>query len=101
MSKRTLYAGMVIVLGVLLAATLAGVRAAQKSETLRVGNADIGGVVSSPKGPEAGGWVIAENSDLPTKFVKIRVPDDQGRHLVPEPPQANYTGFVCGHGVVD
>src|SRR2546427_9113692 len=101
MSKRTLYAGMVIVLGVLLAATLAGVRAAQKSETLRVGNADIGGVVSSPKGPEAGVWVIAETSDLPTKFVQIVVTDDQGRYLVPELPKANYSVFVRGYGLVD
>jgi len=101
MSKRTLYAGMVIVLGVLLAVTLAGVRAAQKSETLRVGNADIGGVVSSPKGPEAGVWVIAETSDLPTKFVKIVVTDDQGRYLVPELPKANYSVFVRGYGLVD
>src|SRR5438309_8876127 len=101
MSKRTLYAGMVIVLGVLLAATLAGVRAAQKSETLRVGNADIGGVVSSPKGPEAGVWVIAETSDLPTKFVKIVVTDDRGRYLVPDLPKANYTMWVRGYGLVD
>ena len=42
MSKRTLYRGMVIVLGVLLAATLAGVRAGQlKRETVRIGNADL------------------------------------------------------------
>jgi hypothetical protein len=76
---------MVIVLGVLLAATLAGVRAGQlKSETLRIGNADLGGVVSSPNGPEAGVWVIAETTDLPTKFVKIVVTDDLGCYLVPE-----------------
>ncbi|HYT08594.1 MAG TPA: carboxypeptidase-like regulatory domain-containing protein, partial [Rugosimonospora sp.] len=102
MSKRALYPGMVIVLGVLLAATLGGVRAGQlKSETLRVSNADIGGVVSSPNGPEAGVWVIAETTDLPTKFVKIVVTDDQGRYLVPELPKANYSLFVRGYGLVD
>ncbi len=102
MSKRALYPGMVIVLGVLLAATLGGVRAGQlKSETVRVGNADIGGVVSSPNGPEAGVWVIAETTDLPTKFVKIVVTDDQGRYLVPELPKANYSLFVRGYGLVD
>ena len=28
---------------------------------------DIGGMVSSSKGPEAGVWVIAETTDLPTR----------------------------------
>ena len=51
MSKRALHPGIVIVLAVLLAAALAGLLAGQiKSETVRVGNADLGGVVSSPKG---------------------------------------------------
>ena len=81
MSKRSfsrfLYSGMVIVLGVVLAATLGGVHAAQtKGGTLHVGSADIGGVVTSPKGPEAGVWVIAETTELPTKLVKIVVTDD-------------------------
>jgi hypothetical protein len=102
MSKRTLYPGMVIVLGVLLAATLAGVRAGQlKSELVRIGNADLGGVVSSPNGPEAGVWVIAETTDLPTKFVKIVVTDDLGRYLVPDLPKANYSVWVRGYGLVD
>src|SRR6202521_5878727 len=102
MSKRTLYPGMVIVLAVLLAATLAGVRAGQlKSEPVRIGNADLGGVVSSPKGPEAGGWVIAETTDLPTKFVKIVVTDDLGRYLAPDLPKANYSVWVRGYGLVD
>ena len=47
-------------------------------------------MVTSSKGPEAGVWVIAETTDLPTKFVKIVVTDDQGRYLVPELPKANY-----------
>ena len=33
---------------------------------------DIGGVVTSAKGPEAGVWVIAETSDLPTKYPQDR-----------------------------
>src|SRR5437870_4720583 len=101
MSKRALHPGIMIAFAV-LAAMLAGLLAGQsKSETVRVGNADIGGVVSSPKGPEAGVWVIAETSDLPTKFVKIVVTDDQGRYLVPELPKANYSVFVRGYGLVD
>jgi hypothetical protein len=62
---------------------------------------DIGGVVTSSKGPEAGVWVIAETTDLPTKFVRIVVTDDQGRFVVPDLPPANYQVFVRGYGLVD
>ena len=51
---------------------------------------DLGGVVTSGKGPEGGVWVIAETTDLPTKFVRIVVTDDEGRYLVPDLPQATY-----------
>ncbi|HKC55720.1 MAG TPA: hypothetical protein VKC35_06330, partial [Vicinamibacterales bacterium] len=40
---------------------------------------DIGGVVTSARGPEAGVWVIAETTGLPTKMNRIVVTDDQGR----------------------
>ena len=33
---------------------------------------DIGGTVTSTKGPEAGVWVIAETTDLPTRYIKDR-----------------------------
>jgi len=56
---------------------------------------DIGGVVASAKGPEAGVWVIAETTDLPTKFAKMVVTDDQGRYLLPDLPQAA-TRSSCG-----
>ena len=36
---------------------------------------DIGGVVTSANGPEAGVWVIAETTDLATKFARIVVTD--------------------------
>src|ERR1051326_6533386 len=62
---------------------------------------EIGGVVSGAKGPEAGVWVIAETKDLPTKYVKIVVTDDQGRYLIPGLPKANYDVFVRGYGLVD
>ena len=62
---------------------------------------DIGGVVTSSKGPEAGVWVIAETSDLPTKFRKIVVTDDAGRFVVPDLPKANYKVWVRGYGLVD
>ncbi len=62
---------------------------------------DLGGVVTGPKGPEAGVWVIAETTDLPTKFAKIVVTDEQGRYVVPDLPKANYSVWVRGYGLVD
>ncbi len=62
---------------------------------------DIGGVVTGPRGPEAGVWVIAETTDLPTRYIKTVVTDDQGRYLVPDLPKANYSVFVRGYGLVD
>ena len=67
----------------------------------RDGGSEIGGVVTSANGPEAGVWVIAETNDLPTKFTKIVVTDDRGRYLIPELPKANYSVWVRGYGLVD
>src|SRR5262249_12670265 len=74
---------------------------AQQPASVNVGSADIGGRVTGPGGPEAGVWVIAETSDLPTKFARIVVTDDQGRYLVPDLPKANYDVWVRGYGLVD
>src|SRR5947209_464 len=102
MSKRGLYPRWMIVLLVLLAGALVSFRPGQlKSETVRIGNNDIGGVVTSSNGPEAGVWVIAETTELPTKFVRIVVTDDQGRYLVPDLPKANFDVWVRGYGLVD
>src|SRR5947207_13263845 len=62
---------------------------------------DIVGVVTGSKGPEAGVWVIAETQDLPTKYTKVVVTDDQGRFAVPDLPKANYDVWVRGYGLVD
>ena len=62
---------------------------------------DIAGVVTGANGPEAGVWVIAETTDLPTKFVKIVVTDDRGRYLIPDLPKAKYGVWVRGYGLVD
>src|SRR5256712_13486089 len=61
----------------------------------------IQGVVRSDKGPEAGVWVIAETKDLLTNFIKIVVTDDQGRFMLPELPNANYSVWVRGFGLLD
>ena len=62
---------------------------------------DIGGTVSGAKGPEAGVWVIAETTDLPTKYAKIVVTDDRGRFLIPDLPRASDRLWVRGYGLVD
>src|SRR3984893_9188872 len=61
----------------------------------------ISGVVTSSNGPEAGVWVIAETTDLPTRFAKIVVTDDGGRYVLPDLPKANYDVWVRGYGLVD
>src|SRR5262245_32617405 len=73
----------------------------QSGAAMAIDQDDLGGVVTSSKGPEAGVWVIAETSDLPTKFVKIVVTDDRGRYLIPDLPKANYNVWVRGYGLVD
>ena len=62
---------------------------------------DIGGQVLGDKGPEAGVWVIAETKDLPTKYAKVVVTDDQGRFVIPDLPEANYKVWVRGYGLQD
>src|SRR6266545_7123084 len=66
-----------------------------------VDNDDIGGVVTGPRGPEAGVWVIAETKDTPTRLIKSVVTDDRGRYLLPDLPKANYDVWVRGYGLVD
>ena len=57
---------------------------------LSIGENDLGGIVRSASGVEAGVWVIAETSELPTRFAKIVVTDDQGRYVLPDLPPATY-----------
>jgi len=45
--------------------------------------------------------VIAETRDLPVRFIRIVVTDDQGRYVVPDLPRANYDIWVRGYGLVD
>src|SRR4051794_582650 len=62
---------------------------------------DIGGVVTGPRGPEAGVWVIAETTELPTTLRKIVVTDDRGRFVLPDLPNATYRVWVRGYGLID
>jgi hypothetical protein len=87
-----------------LAAFAAGVPIpahAQQAAAVAIDNDDIGGVVRSSNGAEAGVWVIAETTDLPTKYAKMVVTDDQGRYVIPDLPKAKYKIWVRGYGLVD
>ncbi|MGH9786867.1 MAG: carboxypeptidase-like regulatory domain-containing protein, partial [Terriglobia bacterium] len=101
MRKRSLLylSVMAVGLAVFLAVSLTEVSAQQPGNgAVRVDNDDIGGVVTSRSGPEAGVWVVAETTDLPTKLARIVVTDDQGRYLVPDLPRGNYKVWVRGYG---
>src|SRR5580693_7023605 len=67
----------------------------------RIAATEISGSVTSPHGPEAGVWVIAETHDFKTRFAKIVVTDEAGRYLIPELPAAKYRVWVRGYGLVD
>jgi len=71
------------------------------TQTVAVDSDDIGGVVTGPRGPEAGVFVIAETTETPTKLIKSVVTDDQGRYLLPDLPKANYDVWVRGYGLID
>ncbi len=79
----------------------APVSAQQGASAVSIDADDIGGVVTGPNGPEAGVWVIAETTDLPTRYTKSVVTDDQGRYVIPDLPTANYQVWVRGYGLVD
>ena len=96
------------VVAVAVAALLPGVvftqaprRDAPPAAAVAIDPDDIGGVVTSTRGPEAGVWVVAETTDLPTRFVRIVVTDDEGRYVVPDLPTASYQVWVRGYGLVD
>ena len=71
------------------------------SNLVQIDTDDIGGLVRSGNGAEAGVWVIAETRDLPTGFRKIVVTDESGRYLIPDLPLASYDVWVRGYGLVD
>jgi hypothetical protein len=90
-----------VFLGTLVATLSITHTRAQAPASVAIDPDDIGGSVTSPKGPEAGVWVIAETTNLPTKFARIVVTDDRGRYVIPDLPSANYQVFVRGYGLVD
>jgi hypothetical protein len=90
-------------LAVILVLTLASAQAQQQgdADAVKVGPKAIGGVVFGPAGAEAGVWVIAETTELPTHFARIVVTDDLGRYLIPDLPSADYSVWARGYGLID
>jgi hypothetical protein len=103
MRRRRAIAVTIVIAAALLAAVGGASLDAQQAAdpAIRIGGADLGGVVTSANGPEAGVWVIAETTDLPTKYAKIVVTDERGRYVLPELPAATYNVWVRGYGLVD
>jgi len=98
---RHLYAGGIALALAVLLVGLNSRNVAGQGAAVATDADDISGRVAGPRGPEAGVWVIAETTNLPTKFVRIVVTDDQGRFLVPDLPKASYNVWVRGYGLVD
>ena len=84
-----------------LAALVVTLRAQPPAASVAIDPDDIGGVVRGPNGPEAGVWVIAETRDLPVRYIKSVVTDDQGRFVIPDLPKARYSVWARGYGLVD
>jgi hypothetical protein len=90
------------VTGIGIAMLLAGPAACGPGAVMiAIDDDDIGGVVTSEQGPEAGVWVIAETQDLPTKYIKTVTTDDDGQYVLPDLPEATYDIWVRGYGLVD
>ncbi len=100
MRARNLDESWVIVLATVLASAIP-LFVYTQGNAVAIDPDDIGGAVTSAKGPEAGVWVIAETTDLPTRFARIVVTDDRGRYVLPDLPRASYQVFVRGYGLVD
>jgi hypothetical protein len=92
---------LIVAAGLLLLGSMQSVQTEQAGARVEIDSDDIGGVVTGPDGPEAGVWVIAETTDLPTKFSRSVVTDDQGRYVIPDLPAAGYQVWVRGYGLVD
>src|SRR6058998_15259 len=100
--KQALWLGVAAVaIAVIWTGSVVKLSAQQAGGTVQIDGDDIGGIVTGPNGPEAGVWVIAETSDLPTRYTKSVVTDDQGRYVIPDLPTANYQVWVRGYGLVD
>src|SRR5262249_26788543 len=90
MSLRQVLFSTAAAIGIATMAVAVPAPAGAQQAAVQIDNDDIGGVVTGASWLEAGVWVIAETTELPTKYAKIVVTDDQGRYVIPDLPNANY-----------
>ena len=101
MAKRLGRAIAPVAVSILIGALATACQPRRTADGVQIDDDDIGGVVTSENGPEAGAWVIAETEDFDTRFARIVVTDDRGRYLVPDLPEADYSIWVRGYGLAD
>src|SRR3954466_13540582 len=99
--REVLFTGVAAIAIAAFGLGIPGSTSAQQAAAVAIDNDDIGGVVTSASGPEAGVWVIAETRDLPVRYIKSVVTDDRGRYVIPDLPKARYDVWVRGYGLVD
>src|SRR5438876_299960 len=85
--NKAFLAGSLLGIAIAMAGLPGGLRAQQnqiqQATAPAIDNDDIGGVVTSRFGPEAGGWVTAETTELGTRFAKGAATDQRLRQLPP------------------
>src|SRR5215831_8521359 len=101
--KSRLGSGIAVVALLVLSSTCLVTRpdAQSAAPPVEVDADDIGGVVLGKNGPEPGVWVIAQTTELGTRFAKSVVTDDRGRYVIPDLPPVTYEVWVRGYGLVD
>src|SRR3954469_15100466 len=101
MTIQNFAAGFALFAALLAAPLTAHAQQQTAAPGISIGDSDLGGVVTGPKGPEAGVWVIAATQDLPTPYAKIVVHEGAGHYVMPDLPKADYSVWVRGYGLVD
>ena len=87
--------GAFLTLSILMVVVMTSCQGAESS-ALQIDNDDIGGVVTSANGPEAGVWVIAETEEFETRFARIVVTDDRDATWFPTSrAQPTTSGFAA------
>ena len=82
-TTRLVYLGMVAVGVAALLSAYPVELGSQQNASVRIDKDDIGGVVRSAKGPEAGVWVIAETRIYPRSSQRSSPPTIKGATLFP------------------
>ena len=94
--NRHLYAGGIALSLAILLVAIASRDVAGQRPAVATDADDIGGVVTGPRGPEAGVWVIAETTNLPTKFITNRRHRRSGTLPRPRPAEGQLQRLGAG-----